>query len=104
MANFPFHDLHSFKDYVCFVGTYSPDNFRLREGFRAEEQWTLELAFEGLRHGLSIAVKEKGELPVFEECRMLVETAHEYYREGKKREGFFTLEQVRELLKKVPSQ
>ena len=103
MAKFPFNDLHSFKDYVGFVKLCSPDQYPLREGVAPEEQWTLDLAFEGLRYGLSLAVKEKGDRPVFEECRGLVEKAYESYREGKKRDGFFKLEEVSKLLRQVPS-
>ncbi len=104
MAEFPFSDLHSFKDYVVWVKLCSPDQFPVRERRAPEEQWTLDLAFEGLRYGLSCAVQEKGERPVFEKCRQLVEQAHRHYREGNMREGFFTLEEVCKLLRKVPTQ
>ena len=63
-ARFPFSDLHGYKDYVVFVQTYLPDRFHHREGVGPEEQWTLDLAFEGLRHGLDLAVAEKGEIAV----------------------------------------
>jgi hypothetical protein len=100
MAEFPFNDLHSFKDYVVFVQLCSPDRYLPRKRLAP---WTLESAFEGLRYGLSLAVEEKGDRPVFEQCRGLVEEAYGYYREGKKREGFLKLEEVIKLLKKVPS-
>jgi hypothetical protein len=103
MAKFHFNDLHSFKDFVGFVKLCSPDQYPPRDGVAPEEQWTLELAFEGLRYGLALAVKEKGDRPAFEQCRGLVEEAYGYYREGKKREGFFKLEEVCKLLRKVPS-
>jgi hypothetical protein len=48
-AAFPFSDLHSFKDYVGFVKLCAPDSFLVREGVGPSDQWTLELAFEGLR-------------------------------------------------------
>jgi hypothetical protein len=44
-------------------------------GYRKEEQWSLPLAFEGLRLGLDMAVTEKGPLPVFADCRRLFEEA-----------------------------
>jgi len=103
MAKFPFTDLHSFKDYVVFVQTCAPDRFRPREGVDPNEQWTLELAFEGLRRGLLMASEEKGERPAFAECRSLVEDAFTHYREGRIREGFFKLEEVQKLLRKIPS-
>ncbi|HLN31303.1 MAG TPA: hypothetical protein VK395_26415 [Gemmataceae bacterium] len=104
MARFPFNDLHSFKDYVGFVKMCSSTKFPLREGLGPDEQWSLDLAFEGLRYGLKLAIEEKGERPVFTECQELVEKAYNQYREGQRREGFFTLEQVQKLLRKVPSQ
>ena len=104
MAEFPFDDLHSFKDYVGFVKLCSPDQYPHRDGLAANEQWTLELAFEGLRRGLAIAVNEKGEQQVFTECHRLVEEAYGYYQEGKRREVFVKLEEVSKLLRKVPSQ
>jgi hypothetical protein len=103
MAKFPFSDLHSFKDYVGFVKLCSPDQYPPRERVAPEEQWTLELAFEGLRYGLFLAVKEKGACAVFEECHRLVEDAYGYYKEGNKREGFFKLEEVCRLLRKMSS-
>ncbi|HWB59432.1 MAG TPA: hypothetical protein VG733_08070 [Chthoniobacteraceae bacterium] len=103
MAQFPFTDLHSFKDYVGFVKLCSPDEFPFRDGASPEEQWTLDLAFKGLRFGLALSVKEKGERPAFEECRRLVEDAYKHYRDGDKRQGFFALEEVCKLLRKIPS-
>jgi hypothetical protein len=103
MSQFPFSDLHSFKDYIVFVQTYLPDRFHPREGVGPEEQWTLELAFEGLRHGMKISTEEKGERPEFATCWALIEEAYTAYREGRMRDGFFKLEAMQKLLKKVPS-
>jgi hypothetical protein len=102
-AAFPFSDLHSFKDYVVFVQTYLPDRFRPREGAGPAEQWTLGLAFEGLRLGLRMAAEEKGERPEFSRGRALVEEAYVSYRDGRVRDGFFKLEELQKLLRKVPS-
>ena len=104
MRMFPFQDLHGYKDYVGFVLMCSPDKFTVRDGKPTEYQWTLDLAFEGLRHGLELTVKEKGELPVLPRCRELVEKAYADYRAGRKREGFFTLSEMEKLLKTIPSQ
>src|SRR5262249_39001871 len=104
MARFPFTDLHSFKDYVVFVQTCLPDTFPPRERVGPDEQWTMDLAFEGLRYGLRLVIEEKGDRPVFAECRKLVDQADENYRAGRIREGFFELEEVQKLLKKVRSQ
>jgi hypothetical protein len=103
MACFPFSDLHSFKDFVGFVKLCAPNDFPPREGVGPDEQWTLDLAFEGLRLGLNLAVEEKGERKEFATCRKLVEDAYVYYRNGQMREGFFTLEEMRKVLKKIPS-
>ncbi len=103
MARFGFSDLHSFKDYVVFAQTCAPDRFPPREGVGPEEQWTLDLAFEGLRLGLRMAVEEIGEQPTFAICRQLVAEAYTHYREGRMRDGFFKLEEMQTLLKKIPS-
>ncbi|HEY7853079.1 MAG TPA: hypothetical protein VIB82_08890 [Caulobacteraceae bacterium] len=100
-APFSFHDLHGFKDYVTFVQTYLPDRFHPRENYGPEDQWTLDLAFKGLRLGLRIAVEEKGDKPVFAECSRLVDKAEAEYRDDRWRDGFATLEEVRKLLRKV---
>ena len=104
MAEFPFSDLHSFKDYVGFVKLCAPDMFPDREGVGPHEKWTLELAFKGLHLGLDLSVKEKGDRPQFGKSRKLVEAAYEDYRAGRMREGFMKLEEVQKLLRKIPSQ
>ena len=104
MAKFPFSDLHSFKDYVGFARICATDLFPVREGVGPEYQWTLDLAFRGLREGLALAIEEKGDKPVFHECERLVDDAYSEYRAGNKREGFFKLDEVSKLLKKVASQ
>lgn len=104
MAKFPFTDLHSFKDYVIYVQTYLPDRFPHREGAGPNEQWSLDLAFRGLREGLALAEKEKGLRQEILDCERLVDQALEKYQTGHDREGFFKLEEVNKLLNKVPSQ
>jgi hypothetical protein len=104
MAKFPFSDLHSFKDYVIYVQTYLPDQFPPRQAVGPDNQWTMPLAFEGLRLGLDMAVREKGERPEFVESRRLIEEAYDAYKSGDVRSGFMNLEQVQNLLNKVPSQ
>ncbi len=104
MRKFPFHDLHGFKDYAGFVRLCAPNMFPTRDGRPAEDQWTLELAFEGLRHGLCLTAKEKGELPILLRCRELVEEAYVHYQAGREREGFLTLREMQNLLKTIPSQ
>jgi len=103
-TNFGFHDLHSFKDFVGFVRLCAPDEFPVHDWLKPEEQWTLDMAFDGLRHGLAITAQEKGELPMLETCRALVEKAYAHYKQGQVREGFFTLKEMESLLKKLPSQ
>ncbi len=102
-ARFPFSDLHSFKDYVVFVQTGASTTFRFREGAGPADQWTLDLAFEGLRLGLRMAADEKGERDEFTLGKSLVEEAHAAYRDGNVRKGFSKLEELRSLLNKVRS-
>jgi hypothetical protein len=101
---FGFHDLHSFKDYVGFVQLCLPDKFRRREGAAANAQRTLDLAFDGLRLGLDLAVREKGERMEFAESRRLIQEAYNAYKAGNIHAGFTKLELVLKLLRNVPSQ
>ncbi len=103
-AKFPFNDLHSFKDYVGFVRICAPDLFPEREGVGHEDQWTLDLAFSGLRLGLQMAEQEKGPRSVFTDCAYFIEEAEKSYRAGDMRAGFTHLDNVRKLLARVPSQ
>ena len=103
MAKFGFSDLHSFKDYVIYVQTYLPDRFPPRSWVSPEDQWTLELAFRGLREGLNLAIQEKGPKQVFTDCERLVDEAYKEYIAGRNREGFFKLEEVNKLLRKIPT-
>ena len=98
-----FHDLHGFKDFVGFVKLCAPDSFPVRQGVGSDEQWTIDLAFEGLRAGLKMAIDEKGPKPVFDRCQKLVDEAYTHYHEGRIRDGFIKLEEMQKLLKKVPS-
>lgn len=104
MAKFPFSDLHSFKDYVIFVQSYLPDSFPYRDGAGTEEQWSLDLAFRGLREGVALARTEYGPRHVFTQCERLIAEAYEEYLNGRDREGFFKLEEINKLLKQVRSQ
>lgn len=106
MANrrFGFSDLHSFKDYVVWVQTCASTEFPAEECANPDDQMTLDLAFEGLRLGLEMATKEKGEREEFVKGRALVEDACDAYREGRIRDGFFKLEELQKVLRKVPTQ
>ena len=101
MTKFPFNDLHSFKDFVVFVKMCAPNQFPVREGIPTEEQWTLDLAFCGLKEGLSRAVVEKGERAEFDQCAKLMEDAYINYRSGLRKEGFVSLDQVHKILKRI---
>jgi hypothetical protein len=104
MAAFPFNDLHSFKDYVGFVRMCAPDDFPDREWLPADEQWTLDLAFQGLREGHALAVKEKGPRPEFDEFQKLVDEAYGFYRSGNMKDGFRTLDKAQKILKGIRTQ
>ena len=51
-----------------------------------------------------MAVEEKGPKPVFEQCRQLVEQAYHHYKVREEDEGWYALEEVRKLLRKVRTQ
>lgn len=101
MAKFPFNDLHSFKDYIVFVKMCAPNQFPVREGVGSQDQWTLDLAFRGLKEGLSLAIKEKGLQDAFDQCSNLFDEAYNYYLSGNRREGFVALDQAHKILKKI---
>lgn len=102
--SFGFSDLHSFKDYVVWVQTGASTSFPVEDWAGPDNQMTLDRAFEGLRLGLTMAVEKEGEREEFTRGRALVEEAHAAYRDGNVRDGFFKLEELQKLLKKVPSQ
>lgn len=97
IAAFPFSDLHSFKDYIGFVQLCAPDEFPSRDGVGAMDQWTLDLAFKGLRLGLQMAAEEKGQRDEFKSGELLVEDAYAAYCDGRVRDGFFKLEELQKL-------
>lgn len=101
MNDFPFDDLHGFKDYVGFVAMCAPSDFPNREGRPFDSQWSLSLAFEGLRLGIDLAKREKGNKPVFDECLQLIEQAYMQYQNGDDVAGFKTLDSVRKKIGKI---
>ncbi len=103
-AHFGFTDLHSFKDYVGFVKLCARTISLCEAGVSPNDQWTLDLAFEGLRLGLRMAIEEKGERKEFTQSKSLVEDAYAAYRDGQVRDGFFKLAELEKLLRRVPSQ
>lgn len=103
-AKFPFNDLHSFKDYVGFVKLCAPDLFPEREGLGKDDQWTLDLAFQGLREGMDLAVSEKRDRPAFAQCRVLVEEAKAAYSAQRLKDGFLKLDDVQKILKSISTQ
>ena len=104
MADFGFHDLHSFKDFVSFVRLCAPNDFPTEDYLGPDDQWTLERAFEGLHHGLVIAAAEKGALPAFAVCTNLVNEAYRAYRSGNVRDGFRKLQEIENILGVLPTQ
>jgi hypothetical protein len=102
-AYFGFKDLHGFKDYVGFVILCTPDEFPIDDWLKPEAQMNLERAFVGLRYGLDVTTAEKGESEVVATCRQLVEEAYAMYQVGHDIEGQKKLEEMDQLLNKLPS-
>ncbi len=98
---FGFRDLHGFKDYLVYVYAYAPNLFPAEDWQKPDEQMTLERAFKGFRLGIEVSISEKGERPVFNECRKLIEDAYADYLAGNDLGGQHKLEAVERLLKKV---
>ena len=101
MTKFPFSDLHSFKDFVVFVGMCAPDRFPRREGVPERDQWTLDLAFKGLREGLESAIIEKGQRAEIIHSIKLIDEARTHYDNGNAHEGYFAIDEVRKKLSRV---
>jgi hypothetical protein len=102
--DFGFHDLHSFKDYVGSVIVCAPDQFPYEDWEAPENQLNLDRAFDGLRYGLQLTAREKGESGLLGDCRRLVEEAYAEYGAGRDREGQAKLEAMEKLLLTLPSQ
>lgn len=69
----------------------------------ALEEGVFRVGIEGLRLGIRMAVEEKGDRNEFTRGKSLVEEAYAAYCDGPMRDGFFKLEELQTLLKKVPS-
>lgn len=101
---FGFNDIHGFKDFVGFVILCAPDLFPGCDWHAPDEQMNLDRAFVGLRYGLDLAVKEKGESELVVKCRTLVDEAYSEYMAGHDMRGQRMLEEFDELLKRLPSE
>jgi hypothetical protein len=104
LSSFPFHELHSFKDFSGFVRMCAPDLFPAREGVRESEQWSLELAFEGLNVGLDMAREQAASPSVIAECQALFDLALSDYRAGDRREGFYAMDKAQRAFSKIRTQ
>lgn len=100
MAKFPFNDLHSFKDYVGFVRMCAPEDFPEREGCDEGDQWSLHLAFRGLRDGLYYISTNQ---PLFDECSSLIEKSYQSYLSGDSNAGFTFLDEMYRKIKRIRS-
>lgn len=87
-AKFPFTDFHGYKDYVTFVRMCAPDNFPLRDGLSSSDQWTLQLAFEGLHQGLTLAREVGVSDAIIAQCQQHFESAYVLYVGGDRKAGF----------------
>jgi len=103
VAKWPFSDLHGFKDFVGFVKLCAPAAFPLREGVSSAEQWSLDLAFQGLRDGLDLYVPRGRDGARFANCIALAEHAYGEYQAGRRRDGFAALADLQRIVKSIPS-
>lgn len=99
-----FNDVHSFKDYVVYVYSCAPDLFPPEDWLPPDGQMNLDRAFVGLRYGLDLAAKEKGESALLARCRALVEESYAEYKAGRDHAGQLKLEEVEKLLAKLPTE
>lgn len=101
---FGFTDLHGFKDFVTSVILEAPNDFMEMDWLKPEDQMNLDRAFVGLRYGLDLTAKEKGESALLAQCRMLVEESYAEYKAGRDHAGQLKLEEVEKLLAKLPTE
>jgi hypothetical protein len=94
---FPFDDLPSFKDYVGWVQVWSPDAFPSTAKQSAEEQWTLESAFDGIRLGID-TLSGGGEVSV--SAHNLANGAYTDYKSNREAEAYLKLEEFRRILRR----
>ncbi len=100
---FGFNDLHGFKDFVGYVFLCAPDEFPCDDWRKPDEKMNLQRAFIGLRYGLDLAASEKGENEVVMRCRQLVDDALAHFHAGDGSAGRRALNEIRDLLKQLPS-
>lgn len=103
-AYFGFTDLHGFKDFVAEMIVCAPDQFMPMDWLGPDEQMNLDRAFVGMRYGLDLAAKERGESPLLAQCRELAEAAYADYWAGRDHVGQLKLEEMESLLGKLPTE
>lgn len=94
-------NLDELIDFIAVVVLSAPDRFIARDWLKPEEQLNLDRAFVELRHGLSCAAKEVGELPAISTARSMLEEAYTHYREGRVNPGAWKLQEMSEVLEKI---
>lgn len=100
---FGFTDVHGFKDFLVEVVDGAPNDFMEMDWLSPDEQMNLDRAFVGLRYGLDLTARETGDSESVAHCRALVEEAYAAYRAGQEMEGQRKLEEVENVLKRIPS-
>lgn len=101
---FEFTDLSEFMDYLGFVIVCVPVDFPWEDWRSAEDQMNLDRAFVGLKYGLDLAAKEKGESALLQRCRKLVEESYVEYKAGRDHAGQLKLEEMEKLLLALPTE
>ena len=94
---YEFTDIVGYLDYIVYA--YAPDLFPEEEWLEPHEQMNMQIAFRGLRYGLEIVEKEKGQPQRIEEMKELIDRAEEAYQMDDIRGGMTKLEQVERILK-----
>lgn len=94
---FPFDDLDSFIAFVVFVRISAPNIFPPLVTRGPDGQWTLALAFEGLRTGLKMVEEQIGSN--LADCAYFIDEAEKSYCAGDPSAGRVYLQN---LLKRLP--
>ena len=81
MAGSWVYDEPSLRDFISLVLFLAPDEFPREDYLSDDEQLTLDLAFDELRHGLQFVKTLQGDSPKTERARALIEEAYGRYQE-----------------------
>lgn len=89
-------------DFIAGVVIRAPNRFPKEDFLKPEEQLNLDRAFDELRYGLDRVSEDLGESSEIVTARTMLEEAYTHYREERIKEGAWRLQDMSQLLEKMP--